>query len=206
MIYSKNSKKKIYHDYGCPYAKIEKGWETASKKTLEGRGYRPCSWCCGMHGIYLKYKQNRGWQDIHFAFDWKYEGRICFRTDNGFWNVRRSEHGQFWLYHLNGGQFDPDAKDKTLMNRSFHRQKDVKETENLDFILHYIREHDRMKQIMDDDWRNLPKTTKRKRKYYNQARKRANRKAARRLDKLFKQIEKGENGCLNTTLDQTGTM
>ena len=194
MYYSRNSKKKVYHEDWCPYVPLKatfgklKNWVKSTKENAIKAGYSPCKWCCGMHGLYLELKENNRYDDIRLCYERKHN-RICFRTSNGFWNIRKGDNGLFWLYHLNHGLFDPMAKDSELMTRKHHRQKDVKETESIGYIMNYISKHDRMKPIIDKDWRKLPKTTKKKRKYYNQAKKRAERKAVRNLDRLFKQIE-----------------
>ena len=194
MYYSKNSKNKIYHEDWCPYVPIKakfgklSQWTATTKKNVIEDGYKPCKWCCGMHGLYLRLKERNRHNDIRLCYEWEHQ-RICFRTENGFWNVREGDNGMFWLYHLNHYLFDPDAKDTELMKRKHHRQKDVKETEDVWHIMDYISKHDRMKPIVDQNWRRLPKTSRKKRKYYNQAKKRAERKAVRNLDKIFKQIE-----------------
>lgn len=196
MYYSKKSKRKVYHEDWCIYVPRKalfgklKMWHKATKEEATQAGYKPCKWCCGMHGLYLKLKEQNWHTDLHLCFE-KEHGRICFRTDHGFWNVRKGDNGLFWLYHLNHDAFDPNLSDTELMKRKHHRQKDVKETENLNYIMNYISKHDRMRPIVESDWRKLPKTTKKKRKYYEQAKKREQRKAMRRLDKIFDQL-KGE--------------
>lgn len=194
MYYSRNSKKRVYHESWCMYVPRKalfgklRSWTSSSKSVATDLGYTECKWCGGMHGLYLRLREENRHNDISLCYD-RDNNRICFRTNCGFWNVRLGDNGYFWLYHLNHGLFDPEAKDTELMLRKHHRQKDVKETDDIYYIMEYISRHDRMKPIVDKDWRKLPKTTKKKRKYYNQAKRRAERKAIRNLDKIFEQIE-----------------
>ena len=80
-----------------------------------------------------------------------------------------------------------------MLFRSYHRQTDVKPTNSLHQLINYITEHDKAKLIIMDDYRKLPKTTARQRKYYRQAERKVKsreRKMARiRIENLFRQIE-----------------
>lgn len=192
MVYSKKSSQLIYHEDDCPYAKriIGKYRRQKSEKRLRELGYRQCSYCGGLHGFFLKYVPEQN--DPIASYDRK-DKALCFRTDVGFWKVlEQGEHPTYRLWHLNKRDFDPNIESKFLMRRGFHRQADVQSTTHMGKIIQYIREHDRAKKIMNDDWRKLPKATSKQRKYYKQAKKRARRNENRRIDELFKKLEKGE--------------
>ena len=192
MVYSKKSSQLIYHEDDCPYAKriIGKYRRQKSEKRLRELGYRQCSYCGGLHGFFLKYIP--GPNDPIASYDRK-DKALCFRTDVGFWKVlEQGEHPTYRLWHLNKRDFEPNVDSKVLMRRGFHRQVDVQSTTHMGKIIQYIRDHDRAKKIMNDDWRKLPKATSKQRKYYKQAKKRARRNENRRIDELFKKLEKGE--------------
>ena len=83
------------------------------------------------------------------------------------------------------------------MKRNFHRQVDVDTTTRINKIIKYIADHDKAKKIIEENWRKLPKQTKKQKDYYKQARKRERRKSIRRVDDIFKQLEeerKNKNG------------
>ena len=199
MIIGKKSNRMIYHETGCPYVKKMKGKydRYSSADAASAHGYRACMYCGGIHGIYLKLQRypnmyEKAKESMAFSFD-RVDHGLCIRTDVGFWKVLENKStGEYRLWHLNHGAFDPDIPDKQLMRRAFHRQADVKATKNVGRIIYYIANHDKAKRIMDDDWKKLPNKTPKQKKYYKQAAKREQRKQAKRLDELFKKLEKGE--------------
>lgn len=192
MVISKKSSQMIYHEESCPYAKrMQKKYRRyISEQTALERGYHPCSYCGGLHGFFLRYDNVSN--DLVASYDRK-DKALCFRTDIGFWKIlEQGEPKTYRLWHLNGSDFDKNVESKYLMRRSFHRQVDVKSTLNMSRIIQYIRDHDKAKKIIKDDWKKLPKTTSKQKKYYKQAKKREERKKHRRIDELFKKLEKGE--------------
>lgn len=199
MVISKKSRDMIYHEEDCPYAKRmnKKYLRHVSIDTAKERGYHACSYCGGLHGMYLRMRDDptffgRIKEGISVSYD-RIDRGLCFRTKNGFWKVIiRGPVETYKLWHLNHGHFDPELPDKILMRRTFHRQSDVKETLNIGRIIRYISDHDKAKRIMDDDWKKLPKATSKQKKYYKQAQKRAKQKENRRIDELFRKLEKGE--------------
>lgn len=199
MVISKKSRQMIYHEEGCPYAKRmnKKYLRHVTADTAKERGYHACSYCGGLHGMYLRMQDDpmffgRVREGISVSYD-RIDRGLCFRTKNGFWKVIiRGPVETYKLWHLNRGHFDPSLPDKVLMRRTFHRQSDVKETLNMGRIIRYISDHDKAKRIIDDDWKKLPKSTPKQKKYYKQAQKRAKRKEHKRIDELFKKLEKGE--------------
>lgn len=192
MVISKKSGQMIYHEETCPYAKrIQKKYRRyISERNALEKGYRPCSYCGGLHGLFLSFVDDSN--DLTASYD-KKDKALCFRTDVGFWKVlEQGDPKTYRLWHLNGNDFDRNVESKFLMRRSFHRQVDVKSTTNIGKIVQYIRDHDRAKKIMKDDWKKLPKNTQKQKKYYKQAKKREERKRHKRIDQLFEMIEKGK--------------
>ena len=58
--------------------------------------------------------------------------------------------------------------------------------------INYIYEHDRYKKISINDYRQLPRDTKKQKAHFRSAMKREKRCSARRLDSLFAEIERKE--------------
>lgn len=52
----------------------------------------------------------------------------------------------------------------------------------------YAEKHDEAIKVIEDDYRKLPRRTRRGKRYYENARRRANQMHERRLDELFAQI------------------
>lgn len=199
MVISKKSKDMIYHEESCPYVKrmTKKYRRYISEENAKERGYHACSYCGGIHGLYLKLRDDpaycgRSKEGLLISYD-RVDRGICFRTSYGFWKVIiRGPVETYKLWHLNRGHFDAELPDKILMRRRFHRQSDVKETTNIGRIMQYISDHDKAKKIIENDWKKLPKSTPKQKKYYRQAQKRARQREHQRIDELFKKLEKGE--------------
>lgn len=200
MIVSKKSKLRVYHRESCPYAKRIDGKyrRTLTTDQARSRGYHECSWCGGPHGTYLDLKVNamnfdeKQMGSFRVSWDPKFKA-ICFRTKIGFWKIiwKEYEHG-YKLWHLNNGSFDPKKSDKELMHGSFHRQADFDVTKKIGSIVRYIYDHDRAKKVIEEDYRKLPKNTQKQKRYFKQAKKREHRKQCKRVDELFKKLERGE--------------
>lgn len=74
----------------------------------------------------------------------------------------------------------------------FHRQGDIPEAGSIMKYLKYINEHDEFKQKAPKDYHKLPQNTERQKLYYRTAKKREEKRSAKRLDSLFLLIEKQE--------------
>ena len=197
MIISINSKAKKYHADWCPYTvRMDPRYKRKlMKEAAEERGYTACSWCGGVHGTYLVIRNNEKMypkvrKKIRFSYD-RSDNGICLRTDIGFWKVIKDKNEQnYKLYHLNRVCFDADAADQELMKGIYHRQADVKATNKLGNILDYVYEHDKAKQIIEEDgYRKLPTSTKKQKRYFKSAKKKARKQQQRRVDEIFKQLE-----------------
>ena len=200
MIISKKSKEKVFHEETCVYVKRmnKKYRQFIHSDQALARGYRECSWCCGLHGAYVKMQHDpiiygeKPRKNMTESWD-RIDKALCFRTDCGFWKVLNNKgDGMYRLWHLNQNHFESNLTDKELMRRVFHRQKDVSETKNIGNLIRYIAEHDKAKKIIEKDWKQLPKKTPKQKKYFKQAQKREQKKQRERIDKLFEKLEKGE--------------
>ena len=199
VISDRNKEKKpIYHLPECKYAKMIKtenrfviSSEQASKRKLCA-----CQYCSGLRGIMRVYKDILAkWEtkyDISITYD-KNSDRIYVKTDVGFWRIYlRNDDNQYLLFHRN--KYDSSIPYEVAISGNYHRQKDVKATQSLQKIIEYIAAHDKAKMIIADDYHNLPRKTKRQKKYYKIAKKKAARKQAKRMDMLFSKVEQELHG------------
>lgn len=191
---SRGSKSMVYHRPECRYAqmiykrnRLQMDWEDA-----EWKGYRPCKCCDGAKFLYkLELDNIRRFAEQYDLDVDLWNNKIYVRTDVGCWKIvyKRSIQ-RFILLHRNyvNGRVSLEEAD----NAPFHRQGDMAEAGNIMKYLKYIKGHDEFKKNMPVDYRLLPRGTKRQRAYYRSARKRAERREARRLDDLFAMIESRE--------------
>lgn len=78
------------------------------------------------------------------------------------------------------------------INGEFHRQIDVKATESMEKIVDYIAAHDRAKATIMNDYRKLPRSTKKQKRYYEAAKRKDKRNAVRRVDDIFAVLEQSQ--------------
>lgn len=75
------------------------------------------------------------------------------------------------------------------INGEFHRQMDVKPTESMEKIVDYIVAHERAKVTIMNDYRKLPRSTKKQKRYYKAAKRKDRQNAARRVENIFTTLE-----------------
>lgn len=190
---SVKSRNKSYHLQDCPYAKKIKAEnrEIISEKQAKMKGYHKCSFCCNikyrnkrMERGLISYANNHG-MNIRIN-----ENIIYVQSDNGFWKIVYNEITQdYTLYHRNHSEIPVDTMHPE--NENFHRQKDVQPAEFVMKFLSYIYKHDKFRRNEHQGIQNMPKRTKKQKQYVRAAKNREKRKSARRVDQIFKQLEKG---------------
>lgn len=193
-VISMESNGMVYHRAECRYAqkvykrnRMKITWEDA-----EYYGYRPCKCCDNINFIYkteLNYI-NEFCKTNNMEVDLR-DNKIYVRTDVGCWKiVYKKSMQKFILLHRNyaDGRISLDDVEKA----PYHRQGDVSQAGSIKKYLKYIKSHDEFKQNLPADYRQMPRDTKKQRSYYNAAKKRADRRSARRLDSLFNMIERKE--------------
>ena len=185
-----NKKHVVYHTEACPYAKRikYKNKMMISSRQISSAGYEPCA-CCNNDSRYLKprvkFFKGKGYSDLEIKQVGNYV--VYVRTNVGFWKVFLAEDRDYILFHRN--VYEKEKSFDELIIGSYHRQSDVKGTSSLERIFNYIREHDKAKVIMDEDWRKLPTRTKKQKKYYKSAEKRDKKRQVRNVFSLFAQLE-----------------
>lgn len=192
VIISECKGSKIYHRPGCHHAdSISPIYrKLCSEKRALKKGYCACRYCvgtAGLHRINRKVlKAAASGKKMEPFYD-ESTSTFYIRTDVGLWKFFWNEEAYcYLLYHLSS--FDPTLPTEDLIQRSFHRQGDFSPTESMGSIINYIEAHDKAKKIIADDYRKLPRTTKKQKKYYKSAKKKAKRQEADRVDRLFSLI------------------
>lgn len=195
IISAASAKHIVYHRKSCYYAKRirpENKRGIPLKRIMATEGACPCKYCCGLYKDVRAHKRQMDlWSknlQMEFTFV-KNANRLYIRTDAGFWQIVPSREGiTYYLYHSNN--YSRNTETAAMMKWRFHRQGDVAETASLEDIVHYIHLHDEAKKTIADNYHKLPRSTKKQKQYYLQARKRDRREKLRRLDALFDQVEK----------------
>lgn len=104
--------------------------------------------------------------------------------------IQKIRDQRFILFHRNYVNGRIDLKD--VEKAPFHRQGDMPEAGSIMRYLKYIKNHDEFKHNTPEDYRKMPQDTERQKAYYRAAKKRVERRNAKRLDSLFLLIEKQE--------------
>ena len=111
-------------------------------------------------------------------------------TDMALWKIEYSEkYGDYRLFHC--PTLNKDSDIESIKSAKYHRQSDIPYADTVHKYLTYIVSHDKAKQIEKVDYRKLPHSTKKQKKYYQQAKNRAEREKRNRLDELFASISIG---------------
>lgn len=193
-------KKMIFHKSRCFYTdKIySNNIRILDNIYVRKHKYHTCKYCDGFVGdmrIYKGYMEKKS-QDGKIKFYPNYDKDTLFvETNVGLWRLYRdTETCSYALYHHNYFKQGISVED-AMAGRHFHRQTDVKETENLEKIIDYVIAHDKAKEIIADDYRKLPKTSKQQKKYYRSAQKKDRKQKVKKVYQLFTMLE-SENSSL----------
>lgn len=187
---------RVYHRPDCVYTEriLLQNKMTIPKIEAEKNKYHCCKYCGGLQGEVRVNRQIPVWEHKkHIKIDYdKQSEAVCVRTEIGCWKIFYNERiDRYMLYHRN--TYRKELSKEMAMQGAYHRQSDVKPEKSFQKLIGYIVEHDKAKVIMKDDYRKLPRSTKKQRKYYRQAenkfRRQNTRQARQRLDELFKDIE-----------------
>lgn len=190
---TENSKKnRIYHRYGCIYAnRIKPNHRMEMEATpIVRHRYRKCKYCGGLYGdvrVHMSRLEDLSTRkNVNFIYN-RDTDTFYIQTEIGFWKIYSEDKtDKYILYHRNAYESGMDLE--TAMWGEFHRQADVKITSSMDKIVDYVIKHDAAKIIIQDDYRKLPKRTKKQKKYFRSAERKAKRKEMQRLDYLFAAI------------------
>lgn len=197
-------KRKIYHKMGCIYAERIKFQNRLEIKVeqAEKEGYCECKYCAGLRGDVRTHKaQILSWthkKEMEFKFD-DHTETLYIKTKIGFWKIYlKDDIDKYLLYHRN--KFEANTDYQELIRGEFHRQKDVKQTDSLVKLVEYIDAHDKAKAVIQDDYHNLPRRTKKQKKYYKQAERKVKREAVKRMDTLLAMLERQNPSLKNVSI------
>lgn len=195
---SNDKKHRIYHRCGCMYAWRIKpvNREEMSIEKAERKHYQACKYCSGLRGdVKVHRTAFATWsrkKNMQFTYR-ENTDTLYIQTEIGFWKLfMKEELCKYVLYHRN--TFSTGMSFDEAIHGDFHRQSDVKATESMEKVVDYIVAHDRAKVIMMDDYRKLPKSTKRQKQYYKAAERKDRRNSMKRLDSIFAELEKSQAG------------
>lgn len=190
-------KRRVYHRSGCIYAERIKNQNEMiiSESQAKVHGYHKCKYCSGLIGDVRTNAQIKVWEEkYHININYiKRSDTLDVRTTIGCWKIYFNEKIQkYLLYHRNF--YNKELTLEQAIHGTYHYQVDVKPEESLHKLINYVVAHDKAKVIMKNDYRKLPRSTARQRKYYKQAENKFKRRNTRlqrnRLDELFRNIEK----------------
>lgn len=196
IVSMKSDKNKVYHKPGCIYANRIKteNKQILSKKKAIAYHYHECKYCAGLKGDTRVHKEDFiHWEnkyDVKITYE-KKSDTLYLQTKVGFWKVfLKKEIGEYLLYHRN--KVEPQMSYIQAINGDFHRQADVPSAQTLELLLDYIVAHDKAKTVIMDNYRKLPRSTRKQKKYYKAAEKREQRKALKRVDYLLSTLENAD--------------
>ena len=192
-----DKKNKVYHKQECFYAKRMRPKYRMSmdeEKAIRYH-YRECKYCAGLQGEVkirknsLKKKEKAN--NMQFVYDEKTD-TFYIATQVGFWKIFTVQStGEYVLYHRN--QYEKGMALEEAKHGEYHRQRDMRSTASFEKILNYVIAHDKAKVIIQNDYRKLPQSTKKQKKYYEIAKRKEQRREIRRvrkrIDELFSMIE-----------------
>lgn len=195
VIVSSNAPKGriVYHYSGCMYEKRIKESNKKSIKlgTAKYSGYCACRYCSGLGGHIRVYRKLIDKSTKKHGHRYKYDKNndsLYIATDVGGWKIEADMNGKFCLFHMN--QFKENMSFDEFPSARYHIQSDVKKSESVESFLDYITRHDIAKKIIADDYRKLPKSNKKEKMYYYKAKAQKKRKERRRVNSIFRKLEK----------------
>ncbi len=199
--YSLANKTGIYHHMQCPYVKrirkTNRGRKT--KYTLEKAGYRPCK-CCNS----ARYHVKREAYTLHNYTEFKGITYRCIgnsvyvKTPVGYWRLKYLPREEEFLV-LHGNRADREYDLDQMVHAHYHKQKDNPYASNLMDAFIYIYKHDKFRQEEEAAGGDVSKFQIDK-KYEKAYLRSAKKKKRRRVEYLFRQIEREDAGMLQYSI------
>ncbi|MCR5702439.1 MAG: hypothetical protein K6G76_09870 [Lachnospiraceae bacterium] len=190
-----SEKKRVYHKQGCIYErriKYQNKMQVTEEIAIKNR-YRECKYCAGLKGELRAYAHQIDKWKISEHIGTSYDAvtdTLYITTDIGAWKIFMNRKGKYVLFHMN--QYSKDMSFYQIKKADYHCQKDVKATDSFEKIMRYIINHDKAKVIIMDDYRKLPRRTKKQKMYYKNAEQKAKRKQKYRVYELFARLERND--------------
>lgn len=184
-----NKKTDVYHFERCPYAKRMRKSNKARTDDADviRRHHRPCMYCQTMRFIFGSNRDEYADYLAENKVAYKLDGHwLVLQTEVSFWKVRfdRSRR-KFDLYHGNTRPTS-DAVYRHY-KEDYHKQTDIRDDFSLGQIISYVHKHDVFRMQNYSSYRQMPKGTKKQRKYRQQFKKSKERADRRRVYEIFRQ-------------------
>lgn len=200
---SKSHGERIYHEQFCTYVrrmKVENRIHFYTMEEAVGKGYRECN-CCSFIGK----KYHKELKEISlFAKDnhikvWFVDGEVYIETRIGAWKITSpGKSKKIFLNHANAENFLFCKKENGKIIHTYHAQSDISSKTIMGY-LRYIDKHDRWRESVMYEYRKMPTSTKKQKKKYKNAKRKANRRAAWNVLNMIETIrverEYFANGC-----------
>ena len=188
-----STKDKVYHYPNCkcvhdihPSTRIQ----FLDKETAESSGYTKCTHCSYVSNCYYNNKKQIdrfiATHGLSVNLD---EKNIYIENGPYAWKITEDDDSeQLVLYHANTeSYFKLEKKDGRILHH-YHLQK-YRGKKTIMAMLEYIISHDIYKRESINNFRTMPKTTKRKRKAYRKAKKKASRTKIRNVYNLLDKVK-----------------
>lgn len=166
-----NSKNRIFHYPECIYAKkIGKSnlIEFALKSDARACGYRQCVHCSRLPKYYEKDKDkiDKALREGHMKM-YIEDDSMYIDHDFSCWKITTSDTGyDLVLFHGNTESYNRLKVKNGHIQHHYHHQNYRGRADILSMI-QYIIEHDEWKSTHSDNYKKLPRSTKKQRKEYN---------------------------------------
>lgn len=192
-IGTKSHGKKIFHHPQCAYVSRIRGKNKVffyAQGEAREKGYRICN-CCSRMGKYYRKEKN---QIQDFAKKnrmkiWLYDGSVYLETEVAPWKIiAAGQQHKMFLYHGNHERYENLNKKNGMIQYHYHSQNDARSKSILGYM-NYIVRHDRWREEIKDEYKRLPKNTKKQRELYNHKKKRARRNAIHYVHNLIEKLK-----------------
>lgn len=194
---SKSHGEKIFHHSHCTYVKrtkMENRIQFYTEKEAREKGYRMCNCCSHMGKQFRKEKEEI--QELarkNRVKVWLYDGAVYLETDVAPWKIiSAGQQHKLFLYHGNHERYENLKKRNGMLEHHYHSQSDARGKTIVDYM-NYIIRHDQWREQIKNEYRTLPKTTKRQRDYYKSQKKKARRNAIHNVYNLIEKIRVENN-------------
>lgn len=183
----------VYHKPGCHYVQKMRYDNQLMVSREEARAHdcRSCRYCNSMN-YHMNYESRaiehfRRKKNMEFRL---VDGILYVKTAISCWKIVYVRNGEkLVLYHRNYSKQEIDFKHPE--NEYYHFQKDVPSSGSIASYLNYIYEHDRYKEAM---YRGEKITDFSSKKNERRAKGVEKKRSARRVDYLFRCLEKEHSG------------
>lgn len=183
----------VFHKPGCKYIHQMKPENCMPLSEAEAReaGYRICRCCNGMDFHMKTEKQAIDRYQKCRKMDFKYIGGILYvKTEISCWKLVYIRYMEsIVIYHQNDTSIPLDFEH--LEREKYHRQKDIFSRKEIEDCLYYIYHHDQYKAAVARGDKEIRFSSK---KYEKSAKKVSRRRQQRRVDYLFRMLEKENKG------------